>query len=85
MHVNTGNTDPSWYNPSDPMSGFAGIPRNMTGIATKLKQAGYRTVQVGKWDAGECSENEPTPMPPHHLIVLVVLLWSLLSPVLWGC
>ena len=24
-----------------PISGFAGIPHNMTGIATKLKAAGY--------------------------------------------
>jgi len=29
-----------------------GIPRNMTGFAQKLKEAGYRTHQVGKWDAG---------------------------------
>ena len=28
------------HNPQDPVSGFAGIPRNMTGIATKLKSAG---------------------------------------------
>ena len=34
------------------MSGFAAIPRNMTGMATKLKSAGYSTHQVGKWDAG---------------------------------
>ena len=28
------------------------IPRNMTGIASKLKSGGYATHQVGKWDAG---------------------------------
>jgi arylsulfatase I/J len=28
------------------------IPRNMTGIASVLKRAGYATHQVGKWDAG---------------------------------
>ena len=40
------------WNPNDPVSGFAAIPRNMTCIATKLKSAGYKTHQVGKWDAG---------------------------------
>jgi arylsulfatase A-like enzyme len=29
-----------------------GIPRNMTGMATKLASAGYATHMVGKWDAG---------------------------------
>jgi len=28
------------------------IPRNITGIAAKLKTAGYATHHVGKWDAG---------------------------------
>ena len=52
IHVNDLNLDPDVHNPRDPVSGFAGIPRNMTGLATKLKQAGYATHQVGKWDAG---------------------------------
>ena len=34
------------------VSGFKGIPRNMTGIAEKLREAGYATHQVGKWHAG---------------------------------
>lgn len=34
------------------------IPRNMTGIAAKLKKAGYATHQVGKWDCGMAT--------PHH-------------------
>ena len=34
------------------------IPRNMTGLAAQLKRAGYRTHQVGKWDAGMAT--------PHH-------------------
>ena len=52
IHVNDLNQDIQPYNPKDPVSGYAGIPRNMTGIATKLKEAGYATHMVGKWHAG---------------------------------
>ena len=53
IHVNDNNKiNPSCHNPNDPISGFQGIPRNMTVIAEKLKGAGYATHQVGKWDAG---------------------------------
>ena len=52
IHVNDQNKQVYFYNPKDPVSGFAGIPRNMTGIASKLKEAGYATHQVGKWHAG---------------------------------
>ena len=52
IHVNDENIDPNVHNPKDPISGFQGIPRNMTVIAEKLAEAGYMTHQVGKWDAG---------------------------------
>ena len=52
IHVNDKNQDIDPYNPSDPVSGYAGIPRKMTGIAAKLKEAGYATHMVGKWHAG---------------------------------
>lgn len=52
IHVNIDNDYPDFYNPKDNVSGFAGIPRNMTAIATKLTQAGYITHHIGKWDAG---------------------------------
>eukprot|EP00947_MAST-08B_sp_MAST-8B-sp1_P005800 g5800.t1 len=52
VHVNTQNIDITARNPDDPVSGFSGIPRNMTGLATKLKEAGYACHQIGKWDAG---------------------------------
>jgi len=52
VHVNAKNTGVTSYNESDPISGYAGIPRNMTGIAEKLKTLGYQTHLVGKWDAG---------------------------------
>ena len=51
-HVETWLTDPSISNPADTESGWAGIPRSMTGIAKMLKQANYSTAAVGKWDAG---------------------------------
>ena len=52
IHVNDKNQDIQPYNPNDPVSGYAGIPRNMTGIATKMKKAGYATHMIGKWHAG---------------------------------
>uniref|UniRef100_A0A7S2RQN2 Sulfatase N-terminal domain-containing protein n=1 Tax=Mucochytrium quahogii TaxID=96639 RepID=A0A7S2RQN2_9STRA len=61
VHVSVENTPPLSVNPNDPVSGFSGIPRNMTGIAEKMKQAGYRTHMTGKWDAGMATY-EHTPM-----------------------
>jgi len=52
VHVNTVNLAPETHNPKDRVAGFAGIPPNMTTLAWRLKQAGYRTVMTGKWDAG---------------------------------
>jgi arylsulfatase B len=52
FHVNPVNAAPDIYNPTDPVSGFAAIPRNMTGIGTKMSAAGYKTFMAGKWDAG---------------------------------
>jgi hypothetical protein len=49
VHVNIANDCCDVANPADPVSGFAAIPRNMTGIATKLREVGYATHQVGKW------------------------------------
>jgi len=51
-HVNYHNTGVLVHNKLDPISGYQGIPRNVTGIAEKMKQGGYRTHMVGKWDAG---------------------------------
>ncbi|XP_065826529.1 arylsulfatase J-like [Oscarella lobularis] len=52
MHVNVNNGDSTMHNPKDPVAGFQGVPRNMTVIAEKMKEGGYATHQVGKWDAG---------------------------------
>ena len=52
MHVNVMNIDPNFYNPEDPVSGFSGIPRNMTGLGDLMRRGGYKTHFAGKWDAG---------------------------------
>jgi arylsulfatase B len=52
IHVNVLNSPLSQHNPKDNIGGFQGIPRNMTGIAEKLKGAGYSTHMFGKWHAG---------------------------------
>eukprot|EP00933_Yihiella_yeosuensis_P078551 TRINITY_DN900_c0_g1_i1.p1 TRINITY_DN900_c0_g1~~TRINITY_DN900_c0_g1_i1.p1 ORF type:complete len:564 (-),score=95.99 TRINITY_DN900_c0_g1_i1:369-2060(-) len=61
VHAAFGQDDPLLVNPADPDTGFNGIPRNMTGIAEKMRTAGYRTHMTGKWDAGMATW-EHTPM-----------------------
>ena len=52
IHVNVLNSPLNQHNPKDPIGGMMGVPRNMTGIAEKLRGANYSTHFVGKWDAG---------------------------------
>ena len=52
IHVNDLN-NVATYNPDDPLTGYAGIPPKMTGIAEKLKSASYETHMVGKWQVGD--------------------------------
>jgi len=61
VHVSWGFDDPLRVNLEDPITGMSGIPRNMTGIAEKLREGGYRTHITGKWDAG-MAYWEQTPM-----------------------
>ena len=51
-HVNPLNAAPEIYNPGDPVSGMAAMPRNMTGMAMKMSAGGYKTHMFGKWDVG---------------------------------
>eukprot|EP01006_Ploeotia_vitrea_P006676 TRINITY_DN14375_c0_g1_i1.p1 TRINITY_DN14375_c0_g1~~TRINITY_DN14375_c0_g1_i1.p1 ORF type:complete len:553 (-),score=61.32 TRINITY_DN14375_c0_g1_i1:1318-2976(-) len=60
VHVNVFNGPPNIRNKEDPIGGYQGIPVNMTGIAQKMKQGGYATHMVGKWDAGMAT-HEQTP------------------------
>ena len=72
--MNVLNADMSSYNPEDPISGFAGVPRNMTGISAVMKKGGYATHMYGKWDAGMATPDHTpagrgyvyirTPPPP---------------------
>ena len=48
IHVNTVNGAPDLRNPANPDTGWAGIPRNMTGIAEHMLRAGYSTHMYGK-------------------------------------
>ena len=52
IHVNVLNADMSSYNPHDPVSGFAGVPRNMTGISAVMKKGGYATHMVRLFPGG---------------------------------
>jgi len=52
LHVNVLNLDPTVHNAKDPVSGYAAVPRNMTGMAEVMSRAGYVTHMYGKWDAG---------------------------------
>ena len=61
IHVNTVNCAPDVRNPNDTVSGYAGIPRNMTGVAELMLSAGYETHAYGKWDAGMATPQH-TPM-----------------------
>ena len=46
-HVLVKNVAVTASNPEDPISGYAGIPRNMTGMGEKVRQGGYRTHYTG--------------------------------------
>lgn len=61
VHVGYSNVNNEMVNPQDPVSGYAGIPRNMTGMAEKMRKGGYRTHATGKWDAGMATWDH-TPM-----------------------
>ena len=52
IHVNDKFGSHSDFNPRDIVSGYQGIPRNMTGLGQKMRDGGYATHMVGKWDAG---------------------------------
>jgi arylsulfatase I/J len=52
IHVNVQNLDPTYANKDDTISGYAGIPTEMTGMGAVMQKAGYSTHFVGKWDAG---------------------------------
>ena len=78
IHVNTGNDALTLVNKNDPISGFAGIPRNMTVLAEKLAAAGYATAQAGKVRAPEPIAAAPRPAHPNRELreTPAVALWT---------
>ena len=48
MHVNVENIAPEVQNASDPIGGYQGIARPMTGIASKMRAAGFQTHMTGR-------------------------------------
>lgn len=52
LHVNVLNSPLAAVNLADPVSGFAGMPRNLTALPQMLKDVGYHTIQAGKWHLG---------------------------------
>jgi len=55
MHVNYQNNGAMSWNPENKVSGYGGVPPNMTLMGTKMKEAGYNTAYTGKWDVGFAS------------------------------
>eukprot|EP01047_Picozoa_sp_COSAG01_P087445 COSAG01_NODE_20130_length_969_cov_1.718391_1_plen_165_part_01 len=49
IHANVMNIDPTNHNPDNPIGGFSALARNITGMATVMKSAGYMTAFAGKW------------------------------------
>ncbi|KAG5183634.1 arylsulfatase B-like protein [Tribonema minus] len=58
LHVTADLAHASRFNSGDTISGFPGIPTEMTGIAEKLASAGYATHFVGKWHVGHTSRRQ---------------------------
>jgi arylsulfatase B len=83
IHVNVLNSYMDQHNPSDPVSGYQGIPRNMTTIAQKLKSANYSTHMVGKWHLGVATPDH-TPKGRGYDTSLLYVRVCLL-PVLFVC
>mgnify|MGYP006114433641 CR=1 FL=1 len=50
--MNVQNVHPEVVNEEDPLGGFQGMALNMTSVGDVLKDAGYKTSFVGKWDVG---------------------------------
>jgi len=55
QHVNYKNNGAMAWNATNKVSGYGGVPPNMTLMGTKMKEAGYKTAYTGKWDVGFAS------------------------------
>ena len=52
LQINVLNSDLAAANASDPVSGYAGLPLNVTALPALLAAQGYFTVAAGKWHIG---------------------------------
>jgi len=67
IHVNVVNVDMGKHNASESLTGYAGIPPDMTGMAELMTKGGYETHAYGKWDAGMAThEQSPAGMGYQH-------------------
>jgi hypothetical protein len=55
LHVSMSNQRAPTSNRNDTVSGFGGIPANMTTLGSLMRRAGYRTAMVGKWYDACCA------------------------------
>ena len=61
INVNVVNGPTTSFNPNDTVSGFSGIPINMTTLPEKMRAGGYIPHAIGKWHAGMYSHRQ-TPL-----------------------
>ena len=77
IHVNAQNVGMEAFDPTQPLTGVAGIPVNMTGMASRLGEAGYtHRVFAGKADFG-MAHHEQVVVTAHQQKYLAYTLYRI--------